>query len=220
MKEEEDIELDATAPPALEEAYLVVGASALSSRKARVRELLPQKQLEVAQAAGLRDRIRATTPEFQPLKQAQAALAAFSLRIGLDSAILQSSSSSKHAGRDRNSRGKGFERTVAEDVLPDHLLPIVAQRHCVKDPSELFVLRNVKLGTAGIKGITAELDCLICAREKETEGEGVGTGKREKGVFCKVLAVVEVKRNIDDLGEAFISYQRTLNWLAGIEVII
>ena len=37
-----------------------------------------------------------------------------------------------------------------------------------------------------------------------------------KGRFCKVLAIVESKMNVDDIGSAFTGYHRALLWLCGL----
>jgi hypothetical protein len=67
---------------------------------------------------------------------------------------------------------------------------------------------------ASSKGSTAELDSLICIR---AERPARLDSYKPRGSFCKVLAVVEVKRNPDDIGEAFVGYQKSLAWLAGLQ---
>ncbi|KAJ1399239.1 hypothetical protein B484DRAFT_406379 [Ochromonadaceae sp. CCMP2298] len=99
----------------------------------------------------------------------------------------------------------------------------------------------MKFGMGGGKGTTAELDCILCTRDQlpdrfqtpdsetpdtETPTQDPNPPKKRvakvpkgvpKGVFCRVLGVVEVKRSADDVGEAFVGYQAALNWLSGRE---
>ena len=39
-------------------------------------------------------------------------------------------------------------------------------------------------------------------------------------IHLYVLVYYKVKRNVDDIGEAFLGYQRSLTWLAGKEVAV
>ena len=165
--------------------------------------------------------------------------------IGLSDAREAVGSMQLFGGHGRNSRGKSFE-AVAADVVRSHLIPDVAHKRGI-DKHSVFAVRNVKLGMASSKGSTAEFDCLLCVKDKRPDRlENI----KQKGIFCKVIAVVEVsflsatasgrdylstycaysavplaphlpiqvKRNADDMGEAFMGYQSSLNWLTGSEV--
>ena len=99
----------------------------------------------------------------------------------------------KRGGQGRNSRGRSFENT-ADSVLSEYLVPLLAKKNDL-DVSDLLIVRNIKLGMASSKGSTAELDSVICVRAERPEGLNV-----RRGSFCRVLAVVEVKRNPDDIG--------------------
>ena len=66
---------------------------------------------------------------------------------------------------------------------------------------------------ASIRGTCSELDCMICVRSERP----ISIDVKPKGTFVKVLAIIEVKRNPDDIGEAFAGYQQSLSWLSGIK---
>ena len=91
------------------------------------------------------------------------------------------------------------------------MIPLLAVKNGLKE-SELFIIKNVKFGTASSKGSTGELDSIICTRIPFPDRF---VGVKPRSSFCKVLAVVEIKRNPDDIGEAFVSYQKSLAWLGG-----
>jgi hypothetical protein len=158
--------------------------------------------------------------------------------IGLSDAQEAVGSMQLFGGHGRNNRGKSFE-AVAADVVKNHLIPDVAHKRGL-DEESVFAVRNVKLGMASSKGSTAEFDCLLCVKDKRPDRlENI----KQKGIFCRVIAVVEVtllsatavptyctylphrlpplqvKRNADDMGEAFMGYQSSLNWLSGSEVL-
>lgn len=114
------------------------------------------------------------------------------------------------SGVKRQNNGKGFEET-AFPVIERKLIPRLALLYGLQQ-SDIFIVRNVKFGIATSRGSTGELDCLVCTRIP-TPARFVNV--KPKSSFCKVLAVVEIKRNPDDIGEAFVSYQKSLAWLSG-----
>mmetsp|Transcript_20626 Transcript_20626/g.28401 ORF Transcript_20626/g.28401 Transcript_20626/m.28401 type:complete len:526 (-) Transcript_20626:58-1635(-) len=190
-----------------------------NERKERLRVLLPLKEGQVHSNILQRDHLIQTVPEYNALINAKMNYEQFIESIGLNSAMQQLNSSNKRTGRMRNIRGKTFEEIVAVDVLQDHLFPQLQITHNLTDPVHLIVLRNMKMAMAASKGVSAELDCLVVQRDpSHHDWARKALDKSSKPlVFCRVLAAVEVKRNPDDLGEAFLSYQKALNWLAGHE---
>ena len=107
--------------------------------------------------------------------------------IGLSNAQEAVGSMQLFGGHGRNNRGKSFE-AVAADVVKSHLIPDVAHKRGL-DKERVFAVRNVKLGMASSKGSTAEFDCLLCVKDKRPDRlENI----KQKGIFCRVIAVVEV----------------------------
>jgi hypothetical protein len=98
-------------------------------------------------------------------------------------------------GRRSTRQGARFE-DVAEAVIRAHLLPELAAA-CGCDAGELRILRGVTLGAAGI-----EIDHLVVHGPPGTDA-------------VKVVAVVEAKRNINDIAHGFRQRQQNLAWLTG-----
>eukprot|EP01041_Mallomonas_annulata_P004756 gene4756-9454_t len=180
----------------------------------RVREMIPKKLLEIEQCTLELEILKNTTPEYHILQEAIQKLESCYNDIGLNEANKILKYSQHDSGRGRNERGFSFE-DAAEKVLYDHLLPTLAKKENVSI-SKLLVVRNVKLGMASQKGSTAEIDCLICMKAPRPESMIANTASKYSE-FCKVLAVVEVKRNADDIGDAFCGYQQSLSWLCGLQ---
>jgi hypothetical protein len=112
--------------------------------------------------------------------------------IGLDREEARLAAMLTERGRGSGKAGTAFE---------EHALT-VTQRHILPDfegdPVGLHVLRHVRLGAAGV-----ELDFAIVRRR----------GGVDEPV--NVLAIVEVKRNINDLAHGFRRRQLDLTWLTG-----
>jgi len=176
----------------------------------KVAQGLPSKKVEVAQALAMREALRLETIEYANLEQAIAAKNDVYTSIGLFAAMERVAKSSKDGGGGRNKRGKSFEDTSAE-VLQKNLVPLLAARHGVRE-EDVLVVRNIKLGMASLKGSTSELDSLIIIKSPRPQRLSF---LKAKSSFALVLCVVEMKRNADDLGEAFCNLQSSLNWLAG-----
>lgn len=191
---------------------------AMQLKMDRVRALIPTKELEVERLTIELENLKNETPEYFILQDATSRLKSCYSEIGLDAANDVLKSSQQLSGRSRNERGFSFE-DAAEDVLVNYLLPDLAAKESMQ-VSELVLVRNVKLGMASQKGSTAEIDCLVCVRGAPCPKSVSETGTQAafKSVdFCRVLAVVEVKRNADDIADAFCSYQQALTWLCGLE---
>ena len=55
----------------------------------------------------------------------------------------------------------------------------------------------------------------IPSQTPQVAGERERASRRSQ--YCKVLAVVEAKANVDDIGDAFQSYNKALLWLSGLK---
>ncbi|CAE7726859.1 unnamed protein product, partial [Symbiodinium microadriaticum] len=109
------------------------------------------------------------------------------------------------------------------------LVDILASRHGIADLSRIVIARNITLGMASNQGSPGEIDIMVCVKwgpySDEADGSSSGSTSRKKkkagnpqqGFAVKVLGVVEVKKNADDLASAFRRYQIALNWLSGCE---
>jgi hypothetical protein len=97
-------------------------------------------------------------------------------------------------GRRSGASGQSFEE-LALALTREHILPELAASDGSRDPDAWLLLRGVRLGAAGI-----ELDQLV-----------VRTA--DPGQPAEVLAMIEVKRNPNDLGRGFRQRQEALAWL-------
>jgi hypothetical protein len=99
------------------------------------------------------------------------------------------------------------------------------------EESDLIIVRNITFGMASCAGSPAEFDALVCLRTspwregQQREGAGLtaGASKADTQIkpelcSCSVLAVVEAKRNPDDVGTAFTGLQTAMAWLCGKRV--
>jgi len=183
----------------------------VTDKKRAIEIALPLKKEEHIKNISTRDMKRKETPEFQAYIDAIKRVEDTYDEIGLNLAIQNATALSSKGGDGRNSRGKNFE-SRARLLLEELLVPSIADKYGY-DKDDVFIVQNMKLGMASIKGTCSELDCMICVRSERPLTLDV----KPKGTFCKVLAIIEVKRNPDDIGEAFAGYQQSLSWLSGIK---
>lgn len=163
------------------------------------------------------------------------ALQAFYDSVGATSLETVADKLKSSSGRSCGSRGSKFE-TVGLQYVHDVFLDELSRQYDV--PREnLKYTANVTLKIPQVTGSAGELDGLVfetdCSDNTATDGV-----HDQCTVVRRVLAVIEMKRNIDDIGTkiycirlswlvmiflsflsgpAFESRLRTLRWLAGIE---
>jgi hypothetical protein len=131
------------------------------------------------------------SPERQALLRAQEQLDGYRAEIGLDHEEAQLDRLLSQQGRRSGRGGASFERqaaALAEERLATDFTP----------GRGLRFLRGVTLGAARV-----ELDLVLIRRPSRDEQP------------VEVLAVVEVKRNINDLAHGFQLRQENLAWLTG-----
>lgn len=184
------------------------------SKQEKVLEILPSKKLELDEITLELEMLKQSTPSFGQYMEVVQQLKDFYSKVGLFVAEEKSMNGISSGGRSRNSRGKIFEN-LAERVLREYLVPYLSSMYRVL-PEDILILRNVRIGASVLRGTTAEIDCLICTRGELPEDS---IRVKARGSWCKVLAVIEVKRNADDVGDVFCRYQKTLNWLCGNKVV-
>ncbi len=138
-----------------------------------------------------------SSPERQTLLQAAEELTRCRAAIGLDREEALLATLLKQQGRRSGHSGGTFEQ-LARTVTRSHILPELktGSRRGSADP--LRVLQGVTLGAA-----RTEFDLLV-VRTPRVGGQAV-----------EVLAVVEAKRNINDLAHGFRQRQENLAWLTG-----
>lgn len=147
-----------------------------------------QQQLTLEQANLLQ---QSTT--YQQLQQTQKELTSLGHNIGLTDLELQLEQLNRAHGKKQNVSGESFE-VVSKNVTQQWIVPDL-----VKSPSaEIAILSGVTLGAADM-----EFDHLVVRVPPQSQKA------------LTVLAMVEAKRNINDLAHGFRRRQQDLAWLTG-----
>lgn len=141
-----------------------------------------------------------TCPERQALLRVERKLRRLREAIGLDEEERRLAELLTTRGRRGGRAGAEFERTAAA-IVRDELVSELLRGSRPGAGDRVRVLRGVTLGAARI-----ELD-LVVVREPRTSGGAVD-----------VLAVVEAKRNVNDLAHGFRRRQEDLSWLTGADL--
>jgi hypothetical protein len=178
----------------------IAGLTAARKRATPEKATVLQQKLEAFQARqqALREEqaelIRSSPPrqdrlrldaEWQRLRSA----------VGLDREEARLAQLLKQQGRRSGRSGEAFER-LAPTLTRTHILPDLLRDS--ETSEDLLVLRGVTLGAARV-----EFDQLVVRRP--------GGGSQP----VEVLAVVEVKRNLNDVAHGFRRRQEDLAWLTG-----
>lgn len=149
------------------------------------RQLLQTEYRELVQA----------TPERRTLLRIEDDLQRLHHAAGLDREEAALKRLQRERGRRSGRSGDSFEQLTIQTALAE----IVPELLCEEDAAgEVHLLRGVTLGAAGV-----ELDQLVL-RQPPSDDEPV-----------EVLAIVEVKRNLNDVAHGFRRRQQNLAWLAG-----
>lgn len=200
----------------------------IKKKRENCKLLLPDKICQLAKDEATRRQVRESSEEYRALESATTDREEVYVKLGLRGREKLCQQLSSGEGRGRNERGRSFEN-AAYSTLTELLKPKIVDKYLLNtrtltcDDDEIFCLRNIKFGMASVKGGTAEFDSLVCRsvkgdRESLSGAGGSWNSNMKNGrVYVEVLAVVEVKRNPDDLGEAFSCYQPSLRWLCGLE---
>jgi hypothetical protein len=139
-----------------------------------------------------RSTLAEASPEQQELLRATAALDQLRAAIGIDGEERLLAELLTNRGRGSGRAGTAFEDEALE-ITRTRIVPTLAA-----DPSNLHILRTIRLGAAGL-----ELDVAVVRRPDGAD------------VPVEVLAIVEAKRNINDLAHGFLRRQINLDWLTG-----
>ncbi|EKX54870.1 hypothetical protein GUITHDRAFT_99522 [Guillardia theta CCMP2712] len=184
--------------------------------------------------------------EWKELQDAEKALLDLRREVGIEEASMRMKESERAIGRQTSYKGFDFEgqaeRVVKELILPRFLADAESwwdqERSAMRtsgadvpveqfDMKNIFVLRGLTLGIA-----RGEFDYVIVAKSTMPSGEldapagkSVGghpqptkaqlQGLSEQPVL--VLAIVEVKRNVNDMGSNFMGYVERIAWFSGME---
>jgi hypothetical protein len=183
-------------------------ARAISGLSAALKQAGPEKrsdlrrklrEFRVKQQALRRERtsLVRSSPERLALQRSEAGLRRLRGTIGLDREQARLEQFQKERGRRFGRSGSGFERTALA-VTQAQVIPDLLRSRGPATAARVRVLQGVTLGAARI-----EFDQLVVRLP------------RRQAAPVEVLAVVEVKRNPNDLAHGFRRRQADLRWLTG-----
>jgi uncharacterized coiled-coil protein SlyX len=141
------------------------------------------------------------TPERAALNQAEEELARFKEAVGLTSKEALVEDLAHQQGKNSGARGDAFEQ-AAQAILENKILPLLAHKTELAGEvwstvaPEIHILSQVTLGCA-----RAEMDYVVVRQPQNKEDTPV-----------EVLALVEVKRNLNDVAGGFLQRQENLAW--------
>ena len=142
------------------------------------------------------------TPEKKDLEQAIEKHELFLKKIGLVEEEEKLKDMYKKQAHRSQQSGSSFETDV-QDIIESHIIPFIISHYKVNQKqkrSQIRVLSQVKLGCA-----KAEFDHVIIRIPKENA----------KNKCVEVLAIIEVKRNPNDLVIGFENRQENIAWFTG-----
>ncbi|MGF1578187.1 MAG: hypothetical protein ACFCD0_02365 [Gemmataceae bacterium] len=142
-------------------------------------------------------RLEQESPERRALLDVSRRLDALRQETGMAHARAKLEVLQKNQGHQANATGESFE-TVALRISQDQILPRVVSGSDPRARARLAILTGAKLGASRL-----EIDQLIVRRPLQA------------GRSVDVLALVEVKRNINDLAHGFVMRQENLAWRTG-----
>lgn len=174
-----------------------LGAAMDGAEPARRRELDLRREAKRAELARHRrehDELLRASPERRVLLRLDAELERMRAAAGLEREEARLRELQRERGRRGGRGGADFEE-AALAVTRRCILPVLSVEDAPE--GELRILRGVTLGAAG------------------TELDGLVVRPSPSGGAARVLALVEAKRNPNDLAHGFRQRQRNLAWLTG-----
>lgn len=175
-----------------------VMTQAVAERRTELSLKLDRFRAAHAQMSLERESLIRASPERRELLRLRDQLSRLRIVTGVERAEADLARLLREQGRSSGRSGGAFER-MAMEVTHRTIVPDLVEAHALGGRDErLVVLSGVTLGAAA-----TELDQVV-----------VLTGERP-GRPVQVLAVIEVKRNINDLGHGFRRRQADLSWLTG-----
>lgn len=151
-------------------------------------------QKELGSLEQQREEMLKSLQQKHDLDKAESELFAFKQEIGLDKKEKELEEILHAQGQNTSQAGSHFEN-IARDAIEKYIFPIVSENLPCEQKASLKLLSNVTLGCA-----RAEIDYLVVLPSSP---------------FTIVLAIVEVKRNINDLAWGFQVRQENLAWFTG-----
>ena len=165
----------------------------LQTKKAEVMHAtLPAKQKELVDCNVQLQELLQRTPEYFTYAQALANKEKVYESLGLLEGESLVQIHQRNEGVKKNQSGKRFE-DIAINVVIEKIYPLISEKYGV-DPATLLVVPNFCAGMPSSDGSSAEIDCIVVSKKKYIN--------KPKGYEVHVHAIVEFKRNPDDIGKA------------------
>lgn len=137
------------------------------------------------------DELIAKTPEKVQFEKAKQELSDLETALGLPEEEEKLAAIQKKIGQNRSFSGSQFE-DVSLPIVQENVCPILCKRYDLQ-PADVTILSNVTLECA-----RAEIDYLVVQQVPQKP--------------VKVLAIVEVKKNINDIAAGFELRQENIHW--------
>ena len=164
-------------------------APARGTKRAALQEKLEEKKRLLASLLKTQSSLTAQSPERQALQKISVQLERAREATGMLELERALEGALSAQGQRAGTLGSGFEKKALA-ITRRWILP-----RLTRDPAPLKILTNLRVGDG-----RTELDQLVI---------------RPRAGAAQVLAVVEVKRNLADLGRGFAQRQENLAWLTG-----
>jgi hypothetical protein len=172
-------------------------ATAPADRQGPLQEKLAAFQSKQQELQEEQARLVQASPQRQALLRSTAQLTQLRAELGLDREEAQLESLHKQQGRRSGHSGSSFE-DIALNLTQTYLVPDLLASSSAGASARTHILRGVTLGAA-----RTEFDQLVVRRSRGPEQP------------VEVLAMIEVKRNINDLAHGFRQRQDNLAWFTG-----
>lgn len=182
----------------------------LNEKINKIKELIPIKEKIISEQIDEREKIKINTIEYQEYINMEQLNYKLLESLGLHDAIENSVLYSKETGQRKHKNGFNFEDKVI-NVVEEYIKPLISLKYNV-NISDLIIIKNIKFAMASPNNSTSEFDIIIC--QIINRPERIKNYKLNLN-YCQILGIIEIKKNPDDIGSAFIGYQKSLNWLSG-----
>jgi hypothetical protein len=186
---------------------MALDAAELAARRDVVQRKLDARREEMATVQCELDALRLASPAYVAHDEMCAAYEAFKERVGIAAAYERIDAASKGVGNRSSSVGVRFE-ALAVELLRVVALPDMEARErerVGRSNFRLEILTNVMLQCAA-----AELDGVVVAIDDDAECV-------DGAPVVRAIAIVEMKRNIADIGKAFRRFKATLDFFCGVD---
>eukprot|EP01102_Stenamoeba_stenopodia_P001786 TRINITY_DN11625_c0_g1_i1.p1 TRINITY_DN11625_c0_g1~~TRINITY_DN11625_c0_g1_i1.p1 ORF type:complete len:552 (-),score=136.91 TRINITY_DN11625_c0_g1_i1:24-1679(-) len=207
--------------------------NATEQKNKKAKELLEQTEAELGSAIEELNEYKVQVPEYDELQRAKTELQTFKDLVGITQLERSLDDQLASQGNDSFKTGFGFESSslpiaqdlisslVTEEAMTQDVIASADETSFSAGNSMIHILSGITLGCSN-----AEFDYMIVREPILPDREPVGqllfqirNAKKQtkidlinKLATVEVLAILECKRNLNDVGRSFAHFQQTLSW--------